>query len=246
MTILKTSKNIEAIRKSCNIVSQVLGTLYNAIRPGVSTIELNYMAEDICHEMGGIPAFKGYQKFPYAICASVNKEIVHGFPSTRKLKHDDIISIDFGAVLNGWYGDAAFTKAVSGEHIELIEVTERCLHEGIRVAIAGNRLGDIGHVINYHAKVNGFSTVKDFVGHGIGKELHEKPSVLNYGTKGEGLILRHGMVIAIEPMVISGSEDNKIQSNNWTVVSKDGSLSAHWEHTVAIFENRTEILTNWK
>lgn len=248
MLILKTSKEIDNIKKSCSIVAAVLKTLYGYIKPGISTIELNTIAECLCYDMGGIPGFKGYRGFPYSICSSINTEIVHGFPSNRILKYGDILSIDFGVINNGWYGDAAFTKAVGKTKYstnKLLDITEKCLYKSIEVSRVGNRLGDIGHIIQSEAKLNGFNVIVNFVGHGIGRQLHEEPQVLNYGSKGEGILLKHGMVIAIEPMIVEKSNKTKVLSDGWTTVTEDGGLSAHWEHTIAILESGPEILTNW-
>lgn len=246
MVILKTAKQIDGIRKSCQIVAYVLKELYSNIKPGVSTEFLNQMSEELCFERGGTPAFKGYRGFPYSICSSRNEEIVHGFPSPMPLLEGEILSIDFGVLYKGWYGDSAFTKAVgkaSPEAEKLIDVTRASLYEGIKNAVPGNRLGDIGYAIQNTAKKAGFSVVKEFVGHGIGLELHEDPQVLNYGRPGEGLRLKPGMVIAIEPMVNQGTEKTHTMPDRWTTITQDHKLSAHWEHTIAILETGPEILT---
>jgi methionyl aminopeptidase len=246
MVILKTLKQIEGIRKSCRIVAYVLSNLKKEIKPGITTEYLNRLSEELCLEKGGSPAFKGYKGFPFSICSSLNYEIVHGFPNSNPLIEGDIISIDFGVIYKGWYGDAAFTAGVgkiSPASQKIISITEQCLYTGIKKAIPNNRLGDIGNAIQTLAETNGFSVVRDFVGHGIGLNLHEEPQVLNYGMENEGLVLRPGLVIAIEPMVLQGSYEAQTADNNWTVITKDKKLSAHFEHTVAIMNDGPEILT---
>lgn len=246
MVILKTLKQIEGIRKSCRIVAYVLSNLKKEIKPGITTEYLNRLSEELCLEKGGSPAFKGYKGFPFSICSSLNYEIVHGFPNSNPLIEGDIISIDFGVIYKGWYGDAAFTAGVgkiSPASQKIIYITEQCLYTGIKKAIPNNRLGDIGNAIQTLAETNGFSVVRDFVGHGVGLNLHEEPQVLNYGIENEGLVLRPGLVIAIEPMVVQGSYEAQTADNNWTVITKDKKLSAHFEHTVAIMNDGPEILT---
>jgi methionyl aminopeptidase len=248
MVILKTTKEIDNIRKSCNTVALVLKTLYRKAEVGIKTIELNNIAEKICKNKKATPGFKGYKGFPYSICSSVNNEIVHGFPSNRKLKEGDILSIDFGVIYNKWYGDAAFTKVIGkGSYMsnKINNITNKCLYSGIEKALPGNRLGDVGYAIQSKAYENKFNVILNFVGHGIGKKLHEEPQVLNYGNKNEGLLLKPGMVIAIEPMLVEKSNKVETLSNDWTVVTKDGGISAHWEHTIAILESGPEILTKW-
>lgn len=246
MVLLKTTKQIDGIRKSCRIVAFVLKELYENIKPGVSTAFLNEMAEELCFEKGGTPAFKGYRGFPYSICSSRNEEIVHGFPSPMPLIEGEILSIDFGVLYKGWHGDSAFTKGVgkiSGPAEKLIQTTRESLYKGIKAAVPGNRLGDVGHAVQSTAESAGFSVVKEFVGHGIGRELHEEPQVLNYGRPGEGLLIKPGMVIAIEPMVNQGTEKTHTMPDKWTTITEDHKLSAHWEHTIAILETGPEILT---
>lgn len=246
MVILKNLKQIEGIRKSCSIVAYVLSNLRKEIKPGVSTKYLNELSEELCLEKGGSPAFKGYKGFPFSICSSLNYEIVHGFPNSKPLIEGDIISIDFGAIYKGWYGDAAFTAGVgkiSPPAEKIVSITEQCLYAGIKSAIPNNRLGDIGYSVQTLAESNGFSVIRDFVGHGIGKNLHEEPQVLNYGVKGEGLVLRPGLVIAIEPMVAQGSYITQTTPNAWTVITKDKKLAAHFEHTIVISDDGPEILT---
>lgn len=249
MVILKTSKEIDAMRKSNRIVGYVLSNLYRTIKPGITTNFLNEMAEDLCFQKGGTPGFKGYRGFPYSVCSSRNEEVVHGFPSNDPLEEGEILSIDFGVLYKGWYGDAAFTKSVGtvdDEKQKLIDSTEKCLYDGIAAAQPWNRLGDIGYAIQRRSEINGYCAIRNFVGHGIGRELHELPQVLNYGRPNEGLLLKPGTVIAIEPMLVTGSNEVETLSDNWTAVTKDRGLSAHWEHTIAITEKGPEILTKWE
>ena len=247
MIILKSAKEIDGIRKSCSIVVHVLKELYKAIEPGMSTEFLNRMAEELCFQRGGTPAFKGYRGFPYSICSSRDEEVVHGFPSGVPLKDGEILSIDFGVLYKGWYGDAAFTKAIGHHSVKaakLIKVTKQCLADGIAQAHVGNRLGDIGHAIQTRAETNGFNVIREFVGHGIGRDLHEDPQVLNYGDAGKGMELKAGMVIAIEPMCVQGTYETHVMPDGWTTITKDHKLSAHWEHTLVITDSGPEILTN--
>lgn len=247
MIILKTAKEIDGIRKSCSIVAYTLKKLYSAIEPGVTTEFLNEMAEELCFQKGGTPAFRGYRGFPYSICSSRNEEIVHGFPTDVPLKNGEILSIDFGVLYKGWYGDSAFTKAVGHHSVKaakLIRVTKQCLDDGIAQACAGNRLGDIGNAIQTRAEMNGFNVIREFVGHGIGRDLHEDPQILNYGDAGKGEMLKVGMAIAIEPMVVQGACETHTMPDGWTVITKDHKLSAHWEHTLTITDNGPEILTS--
>lgn len=247
MIIVKTSDQIDYMRESGKVTAFVLKNIEEAIKPGVTTMYLNEMAEDLVRQFGATPSFKGYRGFPYAICSSRNNEIVHGFPSDKPLKEGDILSVDFGANLNGWHGDSAFTKAVGqvSEDIEkLLEVTESCLYAGILRARAYNRVGDISNKIETLANESGFDVIKEFVGHGIGKNLHEEPSIPNYGQQHTGYMLKAGMVIAIEPMVVECCNSAIVLSDGWTTVTGDGGLSAHFEHTIAITENGPEILTD--
>lgn len=246
MIILKSPQEIDIMRAAGRLTALTVAELKRAIRPGVTTAELDALAEDFITRHGGIPAFKGYQGFPGCICASVNDEVVHGIPGLRQVKSGDIISIDIGAIVDGYVGDAAFTAPVgevSEEALELMRVTEEALYRGIAEARPGRRLSDIGHAIQVHVEKAGFSVVRDYVGHGIGTKMHEDPPVPNYGPPGRGPRLQVGMVLAIEPMVNRGTYEVRVLSNGWTVVTADGSLSAHFEHTVAITESGPEILT---
>lgn len=246
MIILKSPQEIDIMRAAGRLTALTIAELKRAIRPGVTTAELDALAEDFITRHGGIPAFKGYQGFPGSICASVNDEVVHGIPGLRQVKSGDIISIDIGAIVDGYVGDAAFTAPVgevSEEALELMRVTEEALYRGIAEARPGRRLSDIGHAIQVHVEKAGFSVVRDYVGHGIGTKMHEDPPVPNYGPPGRGPRLQVGMVLAIEPMVNRGTYEVRVLPNGWTVVTADGSLSAHFEHTVAITESGPEILT---
>lgn len=227
-------------------MAQALQRLKEAIRPGVTTGELDRLAEDFIRRHGGMPAFKGYRGYPASLCVSVNEEVVHGIPGDRKLREGDIVSLDLGVVMEGYYGDAAITVPVgeiSEEARRLLKVTEEALYKGIEQARPGKRLSDISYAIQKHVEGAGFSVVRDFVGHGIGRELHEDPQVPNFGPPNQGPRLQPGMVLAIEPMVNTGTWKVRILENQWTVVTEDGGLSAHFEHTVAITEKGPEILT---
>ncbi len=246
MIILKSRQEIEKMRKSNAIVAAVLEELRKKIRPGVRTLELDRLSEEMALKKGARPAFKGYRGYPYSLCASVNSEVVHGMPSERDLKEGDIISLDFGILNDGYYGDAAVTVPVgeiSPAAQRLLTVTEEALYRGIAQVRAGNRIGDISAAIQGHVEGAGFSVVRDLVGHGIGKSLHEDPQVPNYGTSGRGVELKPGMVFAIEPMVNEGTYRVDILRDGWTVVTADGKLSAHFEHSVAITENGPVILS---
>ncbi len=248
MIILKTPEEIQTMTKASSLVADTLRSLVPRIKPGVTTEELDQFAEDFIRSRGGIPAFKGYRSYPKTLCTSVNEEVVHGIPSRRVLKEGDIIGLDLGAVVDGFYGDSALTVAVGlipPKVAELLKVTEEALYKGIEKAVVGNRLSDISHAIQNHAEAAGFSIVTDFVGHGIGRQLHEEPQVPNYGKPGQGPRLQVGMVLAIEPMVTMGDAAVRVLEDQWTAVTRDGSLAAHFEHTIAIQEEGPpRILTN--
>lgn len=237
MIVLKTEEEIALMAQASKIVAEAHQMLQQEVRPGVTTLDLDELAETFICDHGGIPAFKGYRNFPNTLCASVNHEVVHGIPSNRVLKEGDILGLDLGAIFQGFYGDGAITVPVGpiSEHAEtLLKVTEEAMHRGIEQARVGNRLSDIGHMIQCYVEAYGFSVVRDFVGHGIGRQLHEQPQVPNYGRPGHGVRLQFGMVLAIEPMVNVGGPQVKVLDDQWTAVTRDGSLSAHFEHTVAI------------
>lgn len=247
MIILKSPLEIEKIRKSCLIVAEILQRLKEHIQPDISTLDLDVLSEGLAKKYHAKPAFKGYQGFPYALCASVNEEVVHGMPSKhRRLREGDIISLDFGVVVDGYYGDAAVTVPVgeiSREAEKLCQVTENALYEGIKQVVVGHRLSDISSAIQEYVETNGFSVVREFVGHGIGKHLHESPQIPNFGPPGKGVKLKPGMVFAIEPMINQGDPDIEILADQWTAVTLDRRLSAHFEHTVAVTDNGPDILS---
>jgi methionyl aminopeptidase len=246
MVILKLPDEIERLRTSNGIVAEILAELRERVKPGVTTRELDRLSEALSRKSRVVPAFKGYRGYPFALCTSVNGEVVHGMPSDLPLVSGDILSLDFGVIYKGYYGDAAITVpvgTVSATAERLIKVTEEGLYNGIEQALTGNRLGDISAAVQQHVEAAGFSIVRDFVGHGIGRSMHEDPQIPNYGVRGRGIQLRPGMVLAIEPMVNEGSYEVKILSDGWTVVTEDGRLSAHFEHSVAITENGPEILS---
>lgn len=246
MIILKSQRELNYLRDAGKIVAETLAELKKAVKPEVTTQELDTIAEDYIKSCGAIPAFKGYQGFPGNICASVNEEVVHGIPGLRKLKNGDTISIDMGAVINGYYGDAAITVPVGeidSELQQLLKVTEESLYKGIEQAVVDNHLGDISHAVQSHAEQYGFGVVRDYVGHGIGRKMHEDPQIPNYGLPGRGPRLKSGMTLAIEPMINLGTHEVKVLKDGWTVVTADRKSSAHFEHTIAITPEGPEILT---
>jgi methionyl aminopeptidase len=246
--VCKSPQELEKMRRSGGIVRTLLNELKAMVKPGIATMDLERHAERRVRELGAKPAFKGYHEYPCVLCTSVNNEIVHGIPSEkRKLQEGDIVSIDCGVVLDGYYGDAAITVAV-GENIgaeaqKLLEVTEASLARAIEKVRIGNSVGDIGAAVQQVVEANGFSVVRDFVGHGIGTKLHEDPQVPNYGVPGHGARLREGMVLAIEPMVNAGKPGARVLDDNWTAVTVDGSISAHFEHCVAVTKDGPLVLT---
>ncbi|MGE5197728.1 MAG: type I methionyl aminopeptidase [Deltaproteobacteria bacterium] len=246
MVPLKSEKDLQMLRVSGHILAQVLQKLRESVKAGISTLEIDWLAQELIEKEKAIPAFKGYRGYPANICTSVNDEIVHGIPSERKLKEGDIISLDIGINYQGFFSDAAVTVAV-GKTVpqakKLIEVTRCALSEGIKRVQAGNRLSDISYAVQTYVERYGFSVVREFVGHGIGKSLHEDPEIPNFGFPGRGPQLKSGMVFAIEPMVNAGTWRSRIMDNQWTAVTADGSLSAHFEHTVAVTDDGPEILT---
>jgi methionyl aminopeptidase len=246
MIILRSPEEIEKMRRSNGIVASVLTRLSEIVAPGVTTRDLDKMSEDLCRKYKAKPAFKGYHGFPFSLCASVNEQVVHGFPNDKPLKDGDILSIDFGVLYDGYYGDAAITLPVGtiGKDVErLLKVTKESLHLGLQEAREERRLSDISHAVQRHVEAAGFSVVRQFVGHGIGQQLHEDPQVPNFGPPGRGIRLKAGMILAIEPMVNMGGWEVEILDDGWTAVSVDRSLSAHFEHTVAITPNGPDILS---
>lgn len=242
----KSTREIEKIRKAGRVVAEVLDLISENVRPGVTTRELDVLAAGLFKKRKATAAFFGYQGFPANICVSVNDEVVHGIPGDRKLMEGEIVSVDVGAIVDGYFGDSARTFAV-GEIDEtagrLLSVTEQALHRGIDRCLPGNRLGDLSSAIQSYVEAEGFSVVRDLVGHGIGRKMHEEPQVPNFGRAGEGLELKEGLVIAIEPMINAGDYSVRVLSDGWTIVTADGSLSAHFEHTVAVTADGPEILT---
>jgi methionyl aminopeptidase len=247
---LKSPREIEIMRRANVIVAEVLQELKHRVAPGVTTLELDAIAEDLTLKKKAIPAFKGYSVagriFPRCLCASINEEIVHGIPSTRELREGDIVGLDYGVIFEGFYGDSAITVGVGQVNEEakrLMEVTEMALRNGIEQLHEGKRLGDLGAIVQQTAENAGYSVVRAFVGHGIGKKLHEEPPVPNYGEPDRGLRLKEGMVLAIEPMVNAGGYEVEIKDDGWTAVTKDGSLAAHFEHSVAVTKNGPYVLS---
>lgn len=246
MIVLKSQDEIERIADACLLVAELLEDIKKIISPGVTTIELDRFAESFIISKGAKPAFKGYRGYPATLCTSVNEQVVHGIPSTMKLKEGDIISLDVGVYYRGFYGDAAVTLPVGkidDVAKKLVTVTADSLYQGIKNAVVGNRLSDISFSIQNCVETEGFSIVRNFTGHGIGRELHEDPQLPNFGRRGEGPILMEGMTLAIEPMVNAGGWETIVLEDGWTAVTKDKSLSAHFEHTVAITSNGPRILT---
>lgn len=244
--MIKSAAQIEKVRRACRVVAEVLQQLREHARPGVTTGELDVLAEAYIRAQGCLPAFKGYQGYPKTLCTSVNDQIVHGIPSGYVLKNGDLLSVDVGAVYDGFYGDGAVTLLmgeVSEKHRLLAEVTEGSLYKGIAQARAGNRLSDISHAVQSHVERFGFAVVRDFVGHGIGAQLHEEPQLPNFGPPGQGPLLKTGMLLALEPMVNEYTPHVRILSDRWTAVTVDGGYSAHFEHTVAVTADGPEILT---
>lgn len=235
------------MRRAGSVVAQILLEISDLVKPGATTADLDLFAQTRTKELGAKPAFKGYHGFPATLCVSVNEEVVHGIPSKKRiLKDGDIVGIDFGVVLDGWFGDSARTfpvGKVSHEAEKLLEITEKSLYLGIEQARPGNHLFDIGHAVQNFVESHGYSVVREFVGHGIGKSLHEDPQVPNFGIRGKGMLLKPGMVLAIEPMINAGKPEVRVLSDGWTAVTVDKALSAHFEHTVAITEQGPEILT---
>ena len=245
----KTEEEIALIKESGDILSKAHGVVAGMIKPGVKTLELDKAAEEYIQDHGGVPSFKNYNGFPYSLCISLNENVVHGFPSVTELKEGDIVSIDCGVFYKGFHSDCAYTYPigeVSKEKSELMKVTKESLYKGIEKAIAGNRIGDIGYAVQHHVENYGYSVVRELVGHGLGRNLHESPEVPNYGKRGRGPKMNQGLVIAIEPMVNLGRKNVVQEADGWTIRTADRMPSAHFEHTVAIFQDRTEVLTTHK
>jgi methionyl aminopeptidase len=248
MITLKTSEEIELLRENNLLVSRTLAEVGKHIAPGVTTKELDTIAEDFIRSNGAIPAFLGYNGFPNTLCVSVNEQVVHGIPSDYALKNGDIVSVDCGTILKGFYGDSAYTFAVgeiSPEARRLMDITKEALYKGVAQAKAGNRVGDISAAVQKHSETNGFSVVRDLTGHGLGRKMHEEPEVPNFGVKGRGPVLKKGMVICIEPMINLGSKNVITEQDGWTVRTRDRQPSAHYEFAVAVDENGPDVLTDF-
>ncbi|MBQ1992622.1 MAG: type I methionyl aminopeptidase [Clostridia bacterium] len=247
MIVLKTKRELELMREACRISANALKEAGKAVQPGVSTQEIDDIVRKYIQGQGATPSFLGYGGFPASACISVNDVVIHGIPSKKQiLKSGDIVSVDVGAFIDGFHGDNAYTFAcgdISKEAEALLKATEESLYEGIKQAVAGNRVGDIGNAVQRYVEDRSYSVVRDFVGHGVGAKLHEDPSVPNYGTAGRGVRLLPGMTIAIEPMIVAGKHNVKVLDDDWTTVTVDGSLAAHFEHTVAITPNGPVIMT---
>lgn len=242
----KTARELLLMRRAGEIVAQALAAMREAVKPGITTAELDVLAEEVIRREGAIPSFKGYLGYPASICASVNEEIVHGIPCGRRLQEGDIVSLDVGAIWEGYQGDAAITLPVgevSPIARRLMEATERALEAGIAAARAGQRLGDVSHAIESVARAAGFEIIREYGGHGIGREMWEDPRIPNWGPPGRGMLLKAGMTLALEPMLAAKGYQTRVLDDHWTVVTQDKSLSAHFEHTIAITENGAEILT---
>jgi len=249
MLYYKTKEEIELIRISSLLVGKALAEVAKVIRPGISTLAIDKIADEFINDNKAKPAFKGYNGFPNALCISVNEQVVHGIPGKYELKEGDIVSVDCGVLMNDYYGDSAYTFAV-GEiddaKKKLLQVTHDCLYKGIEMAVVGKRVGDIGEAVQSYAEGNGFSVVRELVGHGVGKELHEAPEVPNYGRKGVGPKLAEGIVIAIEPMINIGKKNVRQESDGWTITTVDKMASAHFEHTIAVAGGKADILSSFK
>ncbi len=246
MIVYKNEKEILAIKKSNQIVAKILSDLSKMVKPGIQTQELDAYAYSKAKDMGSIPAFKGYRNFPASLCTSINEEIVHGIPSSRTLQEGDIVSLDFGVIFKGYYGDAAVTLPVgevSSTASQLIAAAKQSFYEGLEQLKVGNRISDVSYAIQQHVEAQGFSVIKTFVGHGIGMSLHEEPQIPNFGSPGHGPKIKPGMVLAIEPMIAVGDWNVEILADKWTAITRDKSLSAHYEHTVAVREDSVEILS---
>lgn len=244
----KSKEEVELIRESSLLVSKTLAEVAKVIGPGVTTKQLNDLAETFIKDHGAIPAFLNYNGFPYSLCISPNEQVVHGFPGDYVIKEGDLISVDCGVIKNNFFGDSAYTFSIGeidAERQKLVDVTQECLKLAIEKAVVGSRIGDIGFAVQAHAEANGFGVVKELVGHGVGVKLHEKPEVPNYGKRGSGIKLEEGMVIAIEPMINAGTAGVKFWSDGWTVTSKDNKPSAHFEHTVAIKKGNADVLSTF-
>ncbi len=249
MIYLKTDEEIELLRASNMLVGKTLGEIAKAIKPGVTTLQLDKLAEEFIRDNGGIPGFLGYQGFPNTLCTSVNEQVVHGIPNSTPLEDGDVVSVDCGVLMNEFYGDSAYTFEVGNVKPEikaLLKATKESLYKGIEKAIAGNRIGDIGNAVQQYCEERGYTVVREMVGHGVGKNMHESPEVPNYGRRGNGTLLKPGMVIAIEPMINLGKRNIVQENDGWTIRTMDKKVSAHFEHTIAVQKNAADILSSFK
>ena len=248
MIYYKTEEEIELVRKSSLLVAKTHAEIAGLIKPGITTLALDKIAEEFIRDNGGFPAFKGYGGFPNTLCMSPNEQVVHGIPNDRFLENSEILSVDCGVVMNGYYGDSAFTYEVGEVDVEtkkLLKVTKESLYKGIEQAVAGNRIGDIGYAVQQHAESFGYGVVRELVGHGVGKNLHESPEVPNHGRRGKGVMLKEGLVIAIEPMINMGTKGILQHNDGWTITTIDNKPSAHFEHTIVVRKGKAEILSSF-
>ena len=249
MIYYKTEDEIDLIRKSSLLVAKTHAEIAGLIKPGITTLALDKIAEEFIRDNGGIPAFKGYSGFPNTLCVSPDDQVVHGIPNDKSLKDGEILSVDCGVVMNGYFGDSAFTYEVGevdAETKQLLKVTKEALYKGIEMAVSGNRIGDIGYAVQKHAESFGYGVVRELVGHGVGKNLHEAPEVPNYGRKGRGIKLQEGLVIAIEPMINMGTRKILQHNDGWTITTIDNKPSAHFEHTIVVRKGKAEILSSFE
>jgi methionyl aminopeptidase len=249
MIYYKTEEEIELVRKSSLLVAKTHAEIAGLIKPGITTLALDKIAEEFIRDNGGVPAFKGYGGFPNTLCMSPNEQVVHGIPNDRALENSEILSVDCGVVMNGYYGDSAFTYEVGevdAETKQLLKVTKESLYKGIEKAVAGNRIGDIGYAVQQHAESFGYGVVRELVGHGVGKNLHESPEVPNHGRRGKGVMLKEGLIIAIEPMINMGTKRILQHNDGWTITTIDNKPSAHFEHTIVVRKGKAEILSSFE
>ena len=249
MIYYKTEEEIELVRKSSLLVAKTHAEIAGLIKPGITTLALDKIAEEFIRDNGGFPAFKGYGGFPNTLCMSPNEQVVHGIPNDKFLENGEILSVDCGVVMNGYYGDSAFTYEVGevdAETKQLLKVTKESLYKGIEQAVAGNRIGDIGYAVQQHAESFGYGVVRELVGHGVGKNLHESPEVPNHGRRGKGVMLKEGLVIAIEPMINMGTKCILQHNDGWTITTIDNKPSAHFEHTIVVRKGKAEILSSFE
>jgi len=249
MIYYKTEEEIELVRKSSLLVAKTHAEIAGLIKPGITSLALDKIAEEFIRDNGGVPAFKGYGGFPNTLCMSPNDQVVHGIPNDRILENSEILSVDCGVLMNGYYGDSAFTYEVGEvdtETKQLLKVTKESLYKGIEQAVVGNRIGDIGYAVQFHAESYGYGVVRELVGHGVGKSLHESPEVPNYGRRGKGVMLKEGLVIAIEPMINMGTKSILQHNDGWTITTIDNKPSAHFEHTIVVRKGKAEILSSFE